>query len=146
MAVHLRAPRPRLVRTTPVIHARRRSALERRRATPQCETEQQEGILCFAPHSLAVLTQSYHTHAAFSTDYNSEMPSGVDMEGDEDEGIDGWVATPGGRFWYIDTTDMITRQICGIGCLPADPNFIAGESGIIEISYSYNDLVIKLDE
>ena len=63
------------------------------------------------------------------------------MEGDEDEGIDGWVATPGGRLWYIDTTDMVTFQICGIGCLPSDP-----DSGIIEQSYSYDDLVIKLDE
>ncbi len=68
------------------------------------------------------------------------------MEGDEDEGIDGWVATPGGRLWYIDTTDMVTFQICGIGCLPSDPEFIAGDGGIIEQSYSYDDLVIKLDE
>lgn len=96
--------------------------------------------------TLELLTASYHTHAAHSPDYSSELPSGTDMEGDEDEGIDGWVATPGGRLWYIDTTDMITRQICGIGCLPTDPAFIAGESGVIQQSYSYNELVIKLDE
>ncbi|MCF2869603.1 DUF4329 domain-containing protein [Octadecabacter sp. G9-8] len=98
------------------------------------------------PDNLELITASYHTHGAHSPDYSSELPSGTDMEGDEDEGIDGWVATPGGRLWYIDTTDMITRQICGIGCLPSDPNFVSGESGIIEQSYSYDELVIKLDE
>jgi hypothetical protein len=98
------------------------------------------------PTNLELITASYHTHGGFSPDYSSELPSGTDMEGDEDEGIDGWVATPGGRLWYIDTTDMVTFQICGIGCLPSDPEFIAGDSGITEQSYSYDDLVIKLDE
>ena len=98
------------------------------------------------PTNLELITAPYHTHGGFSPDYSSELPSGTDMEGDEDEGIDGWVATPGGRLWYIDTTDMVTFQICGIGCLPSDPEFIAGDSGIIEQSYSYDDLVIKLDE
>ena len=98
------------------------------------------------PTNLELITASYHTHGGFSPDYSSELPSGTDMEGNEDEGIDGWVATPGGRLWYIDTTDMVTFQICGIGCLPSDPEFIAGDSGIIEQSYSYDDLVIKLDE
>jgi hypothetical protein len=98
------------------------------------------------PDTLDLVTASYHTHGGHSSDYSSELPSGTDMEGDEDEGIDGWVATPGGRLWYIDTTDMITRQICGIGCLPADPDFVSGESGLIEQSYSYDDLIIKLDE
>ena len=95
------------------------------------------------PTNLELITASYHTHGGFSPDYSSELPSGTDMEGDEDEGIDGWVATPGGRLWYIDTTDMVIFQICGIGCLPSDPEFIAGDSGIIEQSYSYDDLVIK---
>ena len=98
------------------------------------------------PTNLELITASYHTHGGFFPDYSNELPSGTDMEGDEDEGIDGWVATPGGRLWYIDTTDMVTFQICGIGCLPSDPEFIAGDSGIIEQSYSYDDLVIKLDE
>lgn len=98
------------------------------------------------PDNLELIIASYHTHGAFSPDYSSELPSGTDMEGDEEEGIDGWVATPGGRLWYIDTTDMITRQICGIGCIAADPDFVAGDSGIIEQSYSYDELIIKLDE
>ncbi|MGI3185958.1 DUF4329 domain-containing protein [Nioella aestuarii] len=98
------------------------------------------------PANIAVITASYHTHGAYSPDYYNEVPSGDDMEGDEEEGIDGWVATPGGRLWYIDTEDMITRQICGIGCLASDPRFVAGDMGHIEQSYSYSELVRLLEE
>lgn len=98
------------------------------------------------PVEIDLITASYHTHGAFSTDYANELPSGTDMEGDEAEGIDGWVATPGGRLWYIDTTDMVTFQICGIGCLPADPEFIAGDFGPIAEDYFYEELIIRLDE
>lgn len=98
------------------------------------------------PTTLSLITASYHTHGAFSPDYFNELPSGEDMEGDEAEGIDGYVATPGGRLWYVDTTDMVTSQLCGIGCLPRDVNFIDGADGIIAQSYSYRDLARKLDE
>lgn len=97
------------------------------------------------PVNLSTVTTSYHTHGQYHPDYYNETPSGTDMEGDEDEGIDGWVATPGGRLWYIDTTDMETYQVCGIGCLPADPDFVVGDMGVIEQSYSYDDLVIFLE-
>jgi hypothetical protein len=68
------------------------------------------------------------------------------MEGDEEEGIDGWVATPGGRLWHIDTEDMVTYQVCGIGCLPSDPRFVRGDMGQIDQSYRYRDLVRLLDQ
>ncbi len=98
------------------------------------------------PLELEVIVASYHTHAAYSPDYYNELPSAEDMEGDEAEGIDGYVATPGGRLWYIDTEDMVISQICGIGCLPKDPDFVAGDLGIIAQSYEYDELVIKLEE
>ena len=98
------------------------------------------------PENLQTIVASYHTHGAFSTDYANEVPSGEDMEGDEDEGIDGWVATPGGRLWYIDTEDMVTTQICGIGCLPMDEDFLPGDMGHIAQSYSYEALVKKLED
>lgn len=98
------------------------------------------------PHYIEVITASYHTHGGHSLDYFNEVPSGEDMEGDADEGIDGYVATPGGRLWYIDSVDMIASQICGIGCLPADSAFVEGADGIIAESYSYDELVIRLDE
>ena len=41
---------------------------------------------------------------------------------------------------------MVTWQVCGIGCLPADPDFIAGDFGSIADSYSYDDLVVRLEE
>ena len=97
------------------------------------------------PTNLELITASYHTHGDFSTEYSSETPSGTDMEGDEEEGIDGWVSTPGGRLWYIDTVDMVTYQICGIGCLAQDPNFIAGDDGFIAEEYTYDELVERLE-
>ncbi|MCK0138071.1 DUF4329 domain-containing protein [Aliiroseovarius sp. F47248L] len=96
------------------------------------------------PVNLVRVIASYHTHGAFSTRYANEVPSGDDMETDELEGVDGWVATPGGRLWYIDTTDMVTSQICGIGCLPMDARFREGDMGKIAPSYSYNQLIEKL--
>lgn len=93
------------------------------------------------PEDGYVLVLSYHTHAAFDPEYSSEIPSVADIESDEAEGIDGFVATPGGRLWYVDTTDMIVRQICGLGCLPQDPDFIEGADGDIAISYTYEELL-----
>lgn len=98
------------------------------------------------PVDIEIVTASYHTHGGFSRDYFNEVPSGDDMEGDADEGIDGWLATPGGRLWYIDTVDMVASQICGLGCLPSDPGFVAGDMGAIAQSYTYGDLVILMEE
>ncbi|GHE99181.1 hypothetical protein GCM10016455_19890 [Aliiroseovarius zhejiangensis] len=96
------------------------------------------------PTELVTVIASYHTHGAFSTRYANEVPSGDDMETDEMEGVDGWVATPGGRLWYIDTTDMVASQICGIGCLPMDARFREGDMGRIAQSYTYGQLIEKL--
>lgn len=97
------------------------------------------------PTEIDVIFASYHTHGQYSPDYFNEVPSGDDMEGDEEEGIDGWIATPGGRLWYNDTEEMITSQVCGIGCLASDPNFVQGDMGHIDASYSYDQLVILLE-
>ena len=98
------------------------------------------------PDMLEVVIASYHTHGAYSSNYVNELPSTEDVEGDEAEGIDGWVATPGGRLWYIDTGDMVISQVCGLGCLPSDPDFIEGDTGAVEKSYHYKELVQKLEE
>jgi hypothetical protein len=39
------------------------------------------------------------------------------MLGDMEEGVNGYVATPGGRFWYIDGDRGVATQICGPGAL-----------------------------
>lgn len=100
-----------------------------------------DSCLADDPPEIELIVASYHTHGAFSREYYNEIPSGDDMEGDEEEGIDGWVATPGGRLWFIDTDEMVTYQVCGIGCLPSDPQFVEGDMGRIEPQYTYDDLV-----
>ena len=66
---------------------------------------------------------SYHTHGNYDPDHDSEVPSYDDVLGDQEEGIDGYVSTPGGRLWYIDGERGLATQVCGIGCLTQDPKF-----------------------
>ena len=96
------------------------------------------------PVNLSVITASYHTHGNFSPDYWNEVPSVDDVEGDIDEGIDGYVATPGGRLWYIDSEARMMSQLCGLGCLPSDPEFVPGSDGDIAQSYSLDALIVFL--
>ena len=92
-----------------------------------------------APNNMDIIA-SYHTHGSYDPEARAEFPSAADLEGDEDEGIDGYISTPGGRLWYSDSQDMVVSQICGVGCLKQDPKFIAGEDGKIHVSYSYEEL------
>lgn len=98
----------------------------------------------YTPSNIVVETASYHTHGGFSADYVNEVPSVDDIEGDQADGIDGYVATPGGRLWYHDSEAEIIVQLCGLGCLPSDPLFIRGSDGAIFESYSYSELIEKL--
>ncbi len=66
---------------------------------------------------------SYHTHAAYSDDMDSEVPSVDDLKVDFEEGVNGYVATPGGRVWLILVNERLTVQLCGPGCIYADPNY-----------------------
>ncbi|MCR9087084.1 MAG: DUF4329 domain-containing protein [Rhodobacteraceae bacterium] len=66
------------------------------------------------------ITASYHTHAAHREDYDNEVPSLADVEGDMADGINGYVATPGGRLWFVDGITGESRLICGPRCLPSD--------------------------
>ena len=92
------------------------------------------------------LTASYHTHSAFDPDTWSEIPSQLDVDGDREFGIDGYVSTPAGRFWYIDTEAMTITQLCGVGCLPSDPSVDLKVDGKIRWSYTYEQLIEKLEE
>lgn len=83
---------------------------------------------------------SVHTHGAYDRDVPAEFPTVLDMESDRREGVMGYVATPGGRLWYIDSAAMIAYQLCGPGCLPQDPAFHAGDDGEIAQSYTYRAL------
>lgn len=95
------------------------------------------------PDDLAV-TASYHTHGGFDPDYFGEIPSDIDIEGDAALWINGYVSTPGGRFWYVDSRAMEVRLLCGLSCLPTAPGYRKGANGPIASKYSYDALVRKL--
>lgn len=92
------------------------------------------------PSDEVTVFASYHTHGAFDVDVPAEFPTILDMESDEEEGIDGYIATPGGRLWYVDSEAMEVYQICNIGCILQDPAFVPGLDGTIKESYSYKAL------
>ncbi len=87
------------------------------------------------PADLRIIA-SYHTHAAYAPRFDSEVPSATDLEGDISEGINGYVSTPGGRVWYSDSAARSTTQICGIGCVAADPRFRPDQDRPVQQSYS----------
>lgn len=64
----------------------------------------------------------------------------LDVEGDMSFGVNGWVATPGGRLWFIDGETGSTRQVCGRDCLPSDPNFFAEDYGPVAKEYTFEQL------
>ena len=97
------------------------------------------------PRGMEVIA-SYHTHAGFDEEVDSEVPSVDDMFADEEEGINGFVATPGGRLWYIDSRKMIAKQLCGIGCLRKDPTFKRNIYGPVKKQYTIDELIDREDE
>lgn len=88
---------------------------------------------------------SWHTHGAYDPDSWNEVPSTLDVETDNLDEVDGWVATPGGRLWHVDGERMISTLICGPGCLPSDPHFVKGSDGEIRRRYTYKQLSRKLE-
>lgn len=86
---------------------------------------------------------SFHTHAAFDRAADSEVPSTDDVRGDMAERVNGYVATPGGRLWYIDWRQGVATLVCGLGCMGQDPNFIPGDAGPIAQRYSLRDLILR---
>lgn len=96
-----------------------------------------------APRTGQGIIASYHTHAAYSRTYDNEVPSAVDLLSDFDYGIDGYVSTPGGRVWLVDFQTRSTRQICGIGCVASDPNFVPAAGDVIRATYSLRDLQMR---
>ena len=66
---------------------------------------------------------TFHTHGGFSYDYDSEVPSTIDMRSDIGGELDGYISTPGGRLWHVDWQDGVARMVCGEGCLPKDERY-----------------------
>jgi hypothetical protein len=86
---------------------------------------------------------SWHTHGAFNDEMWTEVPSARDLQADNYEGVDGWVATPGGRLWHVDGANMIATLICGPACLPHDPAYEPAASGPVGSRYTLDALLDK---
>lgn len=83
---------------------------------------------------------SYHTHGSYSLEYFTEVPSFDDMRTDIEDGTDGYIATPGGRMWYVDARNRVARQICGRNCLVPDPNHRDDPDFFVAPTYTLDQL------
>ncbi len=83
---------------------------------------------------------SIHTHGTYSPAYASEFPTVQDMTTDARDGINGYISTPGGRLWYVDTSTMTVRQLCGRSCLPQDPHYRPEDDGPVRPMFTLADL------
>ena len=83
---------------------------------------------------------SWHTHAAYSPRYDNEVPSVQDVEGDFQEGINGYLATPGGRIWFVNYATRRAELLCGRNCVISDPGFRVDHSNPVPPSFSLASL------
>lgn len=83
---------------------------------------------------------SFHTHGAYLEGYYNELPSTNDIETDMADEIGGYIATPGGRLWYVDGMTGTVKLLCGLECLPQDDNFVIGSDGKILEFYTLKDI------
>ena len=95
---------------------------------------------CDLPEPDDSVIASYHTHGSYSEDYDNEVPSVDDMEGDFDAGIDGYISTPGGRIWLVDYSEQVARQLCGTLCVTSDPENDPENAGFIPQSFTLQEL------
>ena len=86
---------------------------------------------------------SFHTHGSFSPRYDGEVPSLIDIQSDIASGIDGYIATPGGRFWHIDHKAEVARMVCGPGCLEQDPRYVPCNGDRIAMTYTQTELGVR---
>ncbi len=95
------------------------------------------------------LIASYHTHGALDPaepDANFELPSSDDLISDSEEGVDGYLATPGGRFWFIDTVDELVILLGDTGYFAPDQRFMADVDCPPRAEYSFEDIFVMEDE
>jgi hypothetical protein len=86
------------------------------------------------------VVSSWHTHAAYSPNYDNEVPSIQDVEGDISFEVNGWVGTPGGRLWFVESATETLRVACDTGCLPTDPEATDALHDPIPASMTLNEL------
>ncbi len=83
------------------------------------------------------LVATFHTHGSYLRRFDNEVPSIIDFETEIALGSIGYVSTPGGRFWMVNGPKAEVRLICGVGCLPWDPNFKDQEEKLGKIRDRY---------
>ena len=93
-----------------------------------------------APPANLRLIASYHSHAAYAPQYDSEIPSTDDLRGDISEGVDGYISTPGGRLWYSDGTRQLVVLLCGPKCIIFDPAFRSSPDDPQQTRYTLAEL------
>ena len=96
------------------------------------------------PEGFEVLA-SYHTHGAYTPDVDTEVPSLDDLAADIEEGIDGYIATPGGRIWLNLAEEKVSYQLCGPGCVKADKKYRPCKAFPPAISYTLKTLRARAD-
>lgn len=89
---------------------------------------------------------SYHTHGAYARDADSEVPSLDDLLGDFEEGIDGYIATPGGRVWLNLFEERLAFQLCGRGCIQSDPAFRPCHAFLPAEEYTVESLALREEQ
>ena len=90
----------------------------------------------FAPKTTVA---SFHTHGNHDNAYDSEIPSIDDAQASVDTGIGDYLATPGGRLWWIGA-DGISVQLCGPGCMTADPAYRPDPALPVDSNYTLGAL------
>ena len=106
-------------------------------------TQPRAGRVDFCDYGLAPTTTvaSFHTHGQYLPQYDSEIPSFDDARGSIDIGYDDYLGTPGGRFWVIGA-DGESNLLCGVGCLPSDPNYREDPSLPVDNAYTVGELLV----
>lgn len=99
-----------------------------------------DGCLADEPPSDFDISASYHTHGSYARDADTEVPSIDDLLGDFEEGIDGYIATPAGRVWLNLLDEELSIQLCGPGCVTADPDFKRCPAFLPGVEYRIKDL------
>ncbi len=91
---------------------------------------------CFPPEPGVAfgVFASYHSHGAHNVDLDTEVPSSFDLRADREEGVIGYISTPGGRLWRSE--NGAATLLCGLGCVTVDPTFTPGLYGPIADRYT----------
>lgn len=115
------------------------------RATPAGPGSRAGCSIKAAPSHWRVVA-SYHSHGAWTREYDDEVPSTIDLRSDRNARTNGYISTPGGRIWFHDHQTGIAGQLCGLGCLYQDPNFTSSGSAPVLQFYTLSSLSARFGE